>query len=93
MARKNSWNLSKRINFQSLLKQGYSLAKVYDIWTEMHGESLSVASLGKEVALGLTPEEYKNKQYVRYDIMKVYKNLLGEDAVEYIQENGNVFSK
>lgn len=80
------WDFEKRLDFQSLLQQGYTLPKVISIWKEsgIYDITPSMTSLSKEIRLGLTEEERKNKQYVKYDIMRVYKNLVGDKAFEYI---------
>ena len=85
MKKIEKWDLDKRIAFQSLLRQGYSLRQIFNMWMEVHGNSPTISTLSREVALGLTEEEYQNKQYVKYDIIKVYEKLIGADAVEYIR--------
>ncbi len=80
------WNLEKRIAFQGLLKQGYSLPAIQSIWKEekMFSESPSISALSKEVRLGLTEEQAKMKRYVKYDVVRAYKNILGKGTLEWL---------
>lgn len=80
------WDLEKRIAFQELLKQGYSLPAIQSIWkeTDIFSESPSISALSKEVRLGLTEEQAKMKRYVKYDVVRAYNNLLGKDTLDWL---------
>lgn len=85
------WDFEKRIDFQSLLKQGYNLSKIRDIWAEYNSYDVlpSLQSMSREVKMGLDEDEKENSQFVKYDLIKVYKNLIGENAVKYIMKHGD----
>ena len=59
------WDLEKRIRFQTMLQQGYTLTTIQSIWKEnnIYSESPTISALSKEVRLGLTDEEAESKRY------------------------------
>lgn len=83
------WDLEKRIRFQTMLQQGYTLTTIQSIWKEnnIYSESPTISALSKEVRLGLTDEEAESKRYVKYDVVKAYRNILGEGTLDWLIDN------
>ncbi len=81
MARgKMSWSQDNRKMLEHLLKQGFRVAKISQVM------GIPSASIYNEIRRGVKPEEYNNRQYIKYsaeaslqtqlEIMK--KRLMGE---------------
>ena len=86
--KKIEWDLTKRIALQKYLRQGYTLSNICEMWAEAGDEyRMSPVTLSREVKLGLSAKESAEKRFIKYDICRVYENLIGVDAVEYIQKN------
>lgn len=79
-----NWDFELRRELSVLLKEGFNLSQVVSYWNEIKGFSPTIATLQNEVRKGLTEEEFEKKFYLKYDIFKVYRNLLGDDAIEFI---------
>ena len=82
------WNLEKRELFKRYLEQDYTLAKIAEIWSDLGEEyQISAAALGREVRLGLTEEEYRDRRWAKYSVVKAYETLIGKDVVDFIRQN------
>ncbi len=58
------WTLELRENLEIYLKDGYSVKKISEKM------EISVPSIYTEISKGITPEEYKNGQFVKYSAQK-----------------------
>lgn len=81
------WSFSKRVELQGLLKLGYSLNQVVEMWKDQYGYSPTYVSIKNEVKKGLSEDDYKMRLYLNYDVYTVYLNLLGEDVVNFIKKH------
>ena len=83
------WNLSMRLALQAYLRQGYSMTTILEEFHRIGGEyeKLSFNLISKEVKLGLTESQIKDRRYVKYDVARVYENLIGKDAADYLRKH------
>lgn len=85
---KKEWNLEKRLTLKKYLQQGFNITNIYKQWSKLSNDysEFNKKDISAEIKRGLTEEEIKSRQYIKYNIYKVYEELIGADAVQYISE-------
>lgn len=71
---KLKWNIELREELKFLIEQGFTIKKI------MEDLDMSYPTLNSEIKRGLTKEEYKNKQYLRYNIVRATTNYAIEQV-------------
>ena len=81
------WNLKMRKSLQAYLKEDLLLKTIFEEFKALGGDygKLTYRDITREVKNGLTEAQIKNRQYAKYDIVRSYMNILGDDAVDYIK--------
>ena len=85
----DTWTLAERLELAKLLKAGLSPRRVADTLKEYDAKAKSYPSILAEIAKGLTPEQRERQQYVQYNVYRAYKEMLGDDLIEYICQQRN----
>lgn len=82
---KIKWNTELREGLKFLIENGFTIKKIIE---EMN---MSYPTLNAEIKRGLTLEEYENKQYLKYDILRATTNYaalqVGTEELKLILSN------
>lgn len=87
MRKSFKWTLEKRKMLKQYLEDGYSQKKVCTLLRAFEEfENLTEVKLNIEVKKGLSEEDQKDRRFSKYSIVKVYENIIGADAIEYLRQ-------
>lgn len=82
---KIKWNTELREGLKFLIENGFTIKKI------MEEMNMSYPTLNAEIKRGLTQEEYENKQYLKYDIVRATTNYaalqIGIEELKLILSN------
>lgn len=81
---KKIWTKEERERFKDIVSEGYGISKIEEL------TGLSKYIIRTEIKRGITEEEYKNQQYVKYSVRRAIlteaRELMG-NSIDVVLEN------